>query len=115
MSECRVLRSETRRAHLSKAYEDTDNHYGREDFNRIERQRWPNLPEKELLMPEILLGQERIREEGISLGREKGIALGRENLILEMLKSGKMTDSVICDVAGLSEEELAQLKRKLKN
>ena len=88
-------------------YEDTDNHYGREDFNRIERQRWPNLPEKELLMPEILLGQERIREEGISLGRE--------NLILEMLKSGKMTDSVICDVAGLSEEELAQLKRKLKN
>lgn len=98
-------------------YQNTDNGYGREEFNRIERERDPNLPEEELLMPEILLGQERIRKEGVDegviLGQKKGIALGQEKLILKMLKSGKMTDSMICEVAEISKEELAQLKRKL--
>ena len=108
-------------------YQDTDNKYGREEFDRIERQRWPDLPEGELLMPEILLGQERIhkegvdkgiilgRKEGIALGQEKGIALGQEKLILKMLKSAQMTDSMICQVAEISQTELAKLKKKLKD
>ena len=91
------------------------NGYGREEFDRIERQRWPNLPEEELLMPEILLGQERIHKEGVALGEKKGIALGQENIILRMLKSGKMTDSMICEVTGISNTGLTQLKKKLKN
>ena len=106
-------------------YKYTDNKYGHEEFDRIERQRWPDLPEEELLMPEILLGQERIHQEGvdkgiilgqkkgIALGQKKGIALGQEKLILKMLKSGKMTDNMICEVAGISKTELAQLKRKI--
>ena len=120
-------------------YKYTDNKYGRKEFDRIERQRWPDLPEEELLMPEILLGQERIhkegvdkgiilgrkegidlgRKEGIDLGRKEGINLGRseerENIILDMLKSGKMTDEVICEVTGLTKKELAQLKGKLED
>ena len=94
-------------------YEHTDNKYGRKEFDRIERQRWPDLPEEELLMPEILLGQERIHKEGVDLGRkegvDEGIILGRENLILEMLKSGKMTDDMICEITGISKTELAKL------
>ena len=78
-------------------------------------------------MPEILLGQERIhkegvdegiilgRKEGIALGQKKGVALGQEKLILRMLKSGKMADSMICEVAEISKTELAKLKKKLKN
>ena len=152
-------------------YKHTDKKYGRKEFDRIERQRWPNLAEEELLMPEILLGQERIhkegvdkgiilgRKEGIDLGRkegvDEGIALGRkegvnegialgrkegvnegiilgrkkgvdegiilgrseerENLILDMLKSGKMTDNMICEITGISKTELAKLKIKVEN
>ena len=74
-------------------------------------------------MPEILLGQERIHKEGVDkgiiLGRKKGvdegIILGRENLILEMLKSGKMTDNMICDITEISKTELAKLKIKVEN
>ena len=86
-------------------------------------------------MPEVLLGHERIRKEGVdkgiilgrkeglalgqkkglALGQKKGLTLGRESLTLDMLKSGKMTDSMICEVAGISKTELDKLKRKLKN
>ncbi len=86
-------------------------------------------------MPDILLGYERVgaenfargrvegvvegrvegREEGISVGREEGISVGRENLILNMLKSGKLNDTMIREVTGISKKELATLKRKLKN
>ena len=59
----------------------------------------------------VALGQKK----GIALGRKEGVALGQEKLILSMLKSGKMTDSIICEVAKISKEELAQLKKKLKN
>ena len=148
-------------------YENTDKKYGRQEFDRIERQRWPELPEEELLMPEILLGRERAhkegidkgiilgrkegvdlgrkegvdlgrkegvalgrkegvdlgrkegvalgRKEGVDLGRKEGVALGQEKLILKMLKSGKMTDDVICDVFGFSRAELAGFKRKVES
>ncbi len=124
-------------------YENTDKKFGWQAFDRIERERWPELPEEELLMPDILLGYERVgaenfargrvegvvegrvegreegisvgREEGISVGREEGISVGRENLILNMLKSGKLNDTMIREVTGISKKELATLKRKLKN
>ena len=108
-------------------YENTDKKYGRQEFDRIERQRWPELPEEELLMPEILLGRERAhkegvdkgiilgRKEGVALGRKEGVALGQEELILKMLKSGKMTDDMICDVFGFSKVELAGFKRKVES
>ena len=31
-------------------YKHTDNKYGRKEFDRIERQRWPDLAEEELLI-----------------------------------------------------------------
>ncbi|NDB85449.1 MAG: Rpn family recombination-promoting nuclease/putative transposase [Alphaproteobacteria bacterium] len=57
-------------------------------------------------------GLEKGREEGLAEGMEKGVAEGMKLTAINMLKQ-KLSDSLIMQVTGLSQEELDGLKSKI--
>ena len=111
-------------------YEHTDKGFSRKEFDRIEREHWPNLHEKERLMPTIEFSLDQAEERGIELGRTEGIELGRtegiglgrtegieqkqRDVAARMLARG-MSDEQIRDVLQLSAKELAAIKQELNN
>ena len=95
-------------------YEHTDMGFGRKEFDRIERERWPNLHEKERFMPTIEFSLDKAEERGLKQGIEQGIERKQRAVVERMLARG-MSDDQICDVLQLSAKELADTKSKLKS
>ena len=91
-------------------YGDADNTIERQDFDRVERERWPNLQEEERFMPTIDFGFDRAKR----LGIEEGIEKERQEAATRMLARG-MPDEQIQDVLQITAKELNNIKRQLKN
>ena len=98
---------------LTDYYRHTDKGYGKEEFDRIERQRWPDLDEKERLMPTIEFSLDLAEKKGIEQGIEQGIRQERATVARNLLLRG-VDEETICKSAQLSAEELAAIKRELK-
>ncbi len=118
-------------------YGDADNNIERQDFSRVERERWPELKEEERLMPTIDFGIERATrlgikqgikqgldqgikrglDQGIKRGLDQGIKRGRQDerrqFVIRLLKSGELNDESICRIAQVSEEQLLEIKDKI--
>ncbi len=99
-------------------YNNADNSIKGRDFDRIEREQWPELEEEERLMPMIDFGLERATrlgiEQGIEKGRQQGIEQSRQDAATRMLAQG-VPEAQVCKFLKLTKKELTALKRKLKN
>ena len=118
---------------LTDYYEYTDKKFGNREFDRIEREHWPHLQEEERIMPTIEFTIDKIDkkinkaekramrkgiEKGIEQGIEQGMRRGRLEGRLETAKrmlGANMPDADICKLTGLTEQDLAQLKQKMKD
>ena len=101
---------------LNDYYIHADNFVEESDFERVERERWPDLKEEDRIMQTYYFGPERYRREGIAQGIEQGIEQGFEQGKLEMVKSLLLAgadEQIICKAAKLSKKELAKIKRSL--
>ena len=96
-------------AALRDYYHSADNSIDRQDFARVERERWPDLKEEEKLMPTIDFGFERAERRG----REQGIEKNRREAVTRMLTRG-MPEEQILDVLQLTAEQLEKIKQQLK-
>ena len=95
---------------LTDYYKHTDKGYDRDAFDLIERQRWPDMEEKERLMPTLEFSLDLAEKRGIEQGmRQERVAVARN-----LLRRG-VNEKTICESAQLSAEELAAIKRELKN
>ncbi len=107
---------------LNVYYVGADNAVDEGDFNRVDRERWPDLAQEERL--EIMLETQSDRaeqlgiEQGKQLGIEQGKQLGIEQKQLDaaerMLAIG-IPDEQICNVLRLNTKKLAAIKKALKN
>lgn len=101
-------------------YDSADKGYGLEGFNRVERERFPDLKEEDRIVLDMELGFDRARKEGMQQGLRKGKRLGKlqgiEQGKLEMVKRFLLEgvdEKTICKAAHLSKRELTQIKRDL--
>ena len=85
-------------------YECADKRYGREGFAKVERKKFPKLNEEERLVPEMLFGLDRAKQEGIKQGKV--------DTVKRFLQEG-VDERIICKAAKLSKQELAKIKRDL--
>ncbi len=90
-----------------------DGRYDRKRLSAIEADCFPDLPDEERIMSSIEFGFEGARLEGIEQGMQQGVKKGRESVIISMLKYGKLDDPVICQLANITEEQLAEIKNKI--
>ena len=86
-------------------YKSADIGIEREDFDRVDRKRHPNLQE-DRLMPAI--------EFSLDKAEERGIRKGIQEVAMRLLQAG-VDEKNIRMAAKISAKELAALKRKLKN
>ena len=101
-------------------YECADERYGRGGFAKVERKKFPNLNEEDRLVPEMLFGLDRAKEEGkqqgirqgLRKGKQQGIEQGKLEMVKRLLLEG-VDEQTICKVAQLSKQELARIKRSL--
>ena len=105
---------------LSVYYESADNAIGEGDFNRVDRERWPDLAQEERLETMLETQSDRAKqlgiEQGKQLGIEQGKQLGIEQSKLDTAKHLLMEgvdERIICKAAKLSKQELAKIKRSL--
>ncbi len=65
----------------------------------------------------IRQGIEQGMQQGVKQGMQQGVKQGRaqerEDVIISMLKYGKLDDPVICQLANITEEHLAEIKNKI--
>ena len=115
-------------------YGSADTGIGREDFDRVDRERHPDLREEDRLMPAIVFSLDEAEERGIrkgkqlgmqegeqlglqkgeQLGLQKGKRLGLQEVAMRLLQAG-VDEKTIRAAAQMSAKELAALKKKLKN
>ena len=93
---------------LNVYYVSADNAIAEGDFNRIDRQRWPDLAQEERL--EAMLETQSDRAE--RLGIKRGIEQGKLEMVKRFLQAG-VEEQTICRAAQLSKQELAKIKRSL--
>ena len=123
LTKCRLLPSEDggfMLENLNKYYISADNAVDEGDFNRVDRERWPDLAQKERL--ETMLetqsdrakqqGIEQGKQQGIEQGKQQGIKLGKLDTARQLLLDG-VDERIICKAAKLSKKELAEIKRSL--
>ena len=89
-------------------YECADERYGREGFAKVERKKFPNLKEEDRIMPEMLFGLDRAKEEGKQQGIEQG-KLEKLEMIKRFLLEG-IDERIICKATKLSKQELDKIK-----
>ena len=102
---------------LTDYYEYTDKKFGREEFDRIEREHWPQLEEEKRIMPTIEFTIDKAEKRGVRKGIEQGRLEGRQEGRLETARrmlEANMSDADVCKLTGLTKQELAQLKQKVK-
>ena len=103
---------------LNRYYISADNAVDEGDFNRVDRERWPDLAQKERLETMLETQSDRAErrgiEKGIKQGIEKGIEQGKRDNVERML-ARRMSDAQICDLLQLDARELAAIKKELKN
>ncbi len=97
---------------LMSYYKNTDKVLGHEEFDRVERQRWPQLREEDRLMPEILLGYDRYFADGLTKGRTEGKTEERSAVAIRLLKAG-VNEGIVRQTTKISKKELTQLKKSL--
>lgn len=97
-------------AALRDYYHSADNSIDRQDFARVERERWPDLKEEDRFMPTIDFGFERAERQG----REQGIEQERLDTANRMLTRGMPEDQIL-DVLQLNVEQLEKIKRQIKS
>ncbi len=95
-------------------YKSADTGIEREDFDRVDRKRHPNLQEEDRLMPAIEFSLDKAEERGIRKGMQEGMQEGRQEVAMRLLQAG-VDEETIRTAAQISVKELAALKRKLKN
>ena len=105
---------------LNVYYVNADNVIAEGDFNRVDRERWPDLAQEERL--EAMLetqsdraerrGIEQGKQLGIEQGKQLGIEQGRLETAKRLLLDG-VDERIICKAAQLSKQELDQIKRSL--
>ena len=86
-----------------------DNRYDRDVLSEIEEKYFPNLSSEEKIMERIEFGFDEARTEG----RKEGIKEGIEQVAMRLLLAGKMNDNSICEITGLSEQQLRKIKHKI--
>ena len=99
---------------LKEYYERADNAIGEGDFYRVDRERWPDLPEEERLETILETQSDRAALPDLEQGMLLGVTLERLDVATRMLTRG-MPEEQIKDVLQLTAEQLDQLKRHLKN
>ena len=101
---------------LNVYYINADNAIGKDDFNRVDRERWPDLVQEERLGTMLETQSDRAEQLGIEkgkqLGIEHGIKLGKLDTARQLLLEG-YDEQAICRVTKLSKQELAKIKREL--
>ncbi len=121
---CYALSTENRKSLSAKLISYlglADGRYDRKRLSAIEADCFPDLPDEERIMSSIEFGFEGARLEGIEQGKKQGIQQGirqgraqeREDVIISMLKYGKLDDPIICQLANITEEQLAEIKNKI--
>ena len=123
LTKCRLLPSEdggfmleNLRTYLISA----DNAIDEGDFNRVDRERWPDLAQEERLETMLETQSDRAKQQGIEqgieqgkqLGIEQGIEQGKMDMVKRLLLDG-VDEQTICRAAQLSKHELAQIKRSI--
>ncbi len=98
----------------------------RQDFDRVDRKRWPHKREEERFVPTMYFGLERAERRGLQkgeqlglqkgeqLGLQKGVEQNRVETAQLMLSDG-MPEDQVCKFLKLTKKELTAIKRKLKN
>ena len=102
-------------------YKSADTGMGLKDFDRVDRQRHPNLQEEDRLMPAIEFSLDKAEKRGIRKGKllgmqegkQEGRQEGRQEVAMRLLQAG-VDEETIRTAAQISVKELADLKRKLK-
>ena len=89
---------------LNVYYVSADNAIGEGDFNRVDRERWPDLAQEERL--EIMLETQSDR------AKQLGIEQGKLEMVKRFLLEGA-DEQIICKAAKLSKQELEKIKREL--
>ena len=105
---------------LNVYYVNADNAIADGDFNRVDRERWPDLAQEERLETMLetqsdraeQLGIEKGKQLGIEKGKQLGIEQMRAETVARMLARGT-PDTDICAALQLSTKELAKIKRDL--
>ncbi len=110
----------------------------RQDFDRVDRKRWPHKQEEERFVPTMYFGLERAERRGLQkgeqLGLQKGIKQGRSEGIeqgeqlglqkgveqkqmeaAQLMLSDGVPEAQVCKFLQLTKKELTAIKRKLKN
>ncbi|MDE3269419.1 MAG: hypothetical protein OYH77_03940 [Pseudomonadota bacterium] len=97
------------------------------DFNRVDRERWPDLAQQERIGKMLETQSNRAEKLGFERGKlemkkmletqsnraEKlGFERGKLEMVERLLLEG-VGEQIICKVAQLSQQELAQIKRSL--
>ena len=109
---------------LNVYYVNADNAIGEGDFNRVDREKWPDLAQEERL--EAMLetqsdraerlgiekGMRKGKQLGIEQGKQLGIERGMRDMVKRFLRAG-FDEQAICKAAQLSKQELAKIKRDL--
>ena len=111
---------------LNVYYVNADNTIVEGDFNRVDRERWPDLAQEERLETMLETQSDRAERQGKQLGIEQGKQLGieqgkqlgieqmRAETVARMLARGT-SDAEICAVLQLNTKELATIKKELKS
>ena len=115
---------------LTDYYANTDKGLGLTEFDRVDRECWPDLNEEERLMPTLEFSLDKAKNLGLKQGMEKGMEQGMEQGMEKGMEKGQwrnqvavaarmlargMSDEQIRDVLQLSAKELADIKQELKN
>ena len=93
---------------LNVYYVSADNAIGEGDFNRVDRERWPNLAQEERLETMLETQSDRAKQLGIQQGMRKGKLDTAKHLLME-----GVDERIICKAAKLSKQELEKIKREL--
>ena len=109
---------------LNVYYVDADNAVMEGDFNRVDREKWPNLAQEERLDTMLETQSDRAKKRGIEKGLEKGKQLGiekgkqlgieegKKDMVKRFLQAG-FDEQSIREVAQFSEQELVKIKSEI--
>ena len=101
---------------LNVYYVSADNEIVEGDFNRVDRERWPDLAQEERLETMLETQSDRAEQLGIEKGKQLGIEKGKQQGMRDMVKRflrAGFDEQAICKAAQLSKQELAKIKRDL--
>ena len=124
MEKCYPLTIENKSDFLSRLMSyicKADTRYDRNVLSGIEEKYFPNLSSEEKIMERIEFGFDEARtegrkkgfREGIEQGIEKGIEKGIERVAVRMLQANDLSDDDICQITGLSAQQLLKIKHRI--